>query len=413
MRRSTREAADLICAVGADRHSYTSWVNTVDAVLTPFFLADRWDYLDLRQDLRPARDLVDGFNSANFMKGKGHSGGRRHNRTLWEATEREVRPILEALHRGLLTLADRLTQSAPRPPLLPVLHPPSFARLRDDVAAETVAEGIAALVDEGVEQYEAARRSGWPGSVRTRSGSGMPPDFAVSQSFEEPLGWFLTREVRTRYRAALGELQPSAPVGSRLATTGMEHVEGLASGTTGATGRPVEESATYRDLAADVHPRIYAAYVAIAVNYLAEVRELMPKYAEDSGQGLRRDPVTVYGNVGFINSQVNNSSVSVAETIAGIDASIRTVADRGLTDVSSAIRALTEAVQQDPQLAEDLRAELLDHVADVADAAAAPDEPRRLSRARLAMGAITAAAGTSAQLGQAVTTWQTVLGQLF
>jgi hypothetical protein len=37
--------------------------------------------------------------------------------------------------------------------------------------------------------------------------------------------------------------------------------------------------------------RIHAAFVAIALDYLTEVLELMPKYAEDSGQGKRRDPV--------------------------------------------------------------------------------------------------------------------------
>lgn len=49
-----------------------------------------------------------------------------------------------------------------------------------------------------------------------------------------------------------------------------------------------------REIVVGIYPRIYAGYVAIAVNYLAEVLELMPDYAEASGQGKRRDPVTVY-----------------------------------------------------------------------------------------------------------------------
>ncbi|PPS74382.1 hypothetical protein BV882_12080 [Streptomyces sp. 46] len=169
----------------------------------------------------------------------------------------------------------------------------------------------------------------------------------------------------------------------------------------------------YREIAVGIHPRIYAAYIAIAVNYLAEVLELMPKYAEDSGQGKRRDPITINArNIGAI-GEVNNSHVSVADTVNSIGATVQAVADRGQTDTADAIRALAEAIERDPGLAEDLRAQLLDNVADVADAAAAPDGPRALSRGRAAMAAITSAAGASSQLAQAVSTWQGVLGQLF
>ncbi|MFE4960809.1 hypothetical protein ACFRCW_44605 [Streptomyces sp. NPDC056653] len=130
----------------------------------------------------------------------------------------------------------------------------------------------------------------------------------------------------------------------------------------------------------------------------------MPNYADASGQGKRLDPVTVYGNVGLINSEVSNSHISVADTVT----------NRGDTGgAAAAIRALTEAIQQDRELAEELRAQLLDLIADVADAAAAPGEPRRLNRARAAMAAITSASGASSQLTQAVSTWHGVLGQLF
>jgi len=175
------------------------------------------------------------------------------------------------------------------------------------------------------------------------------------------------------------------------------------------------EYQAYREIAAEIHPRIYAAYVAIAVNYLAEVLELMPEYAEASGQGKRRDPVTVYGNVGAINSQVSNSNVSVADTVISIGTTIKVLSDSGNTSAAAAISALTEAIQHDPELADDLRNQLLDNVADIADAAAAPTpaEHRKLSRAKAAMSAITAAANTSSQLAHAVSTWHDVLGTLF
>jgi hypothetical protein len=328
---------------------------------------------------------------------------------LWDASEHELRPILSEIHKNLLTLADRLTNSPPRPPLLPVQHPPTFARLREDVAAETVAERLATLIDEGVHQHQAAKDGGWPGSVRFR-GSHFPRECALNDSFEDSLSGFLTADVLIRYRTALsGQVHHPNALHAAL---GIKHAEDLAIGTF-ASGHPNPTSVMYRETAVGIHPRIYAAYVAIAVNYLAEVLELMPKYAEDSGQGKRRDPITINArNIGAI-GEVNNSHVSVADTVTSIGATIQAVADRGQTDAADAIRALAEAIEQDPELAEDLRAELLDNVADVADAAAAPEKPRALSRGRAAMAAITTAAGTSSQLAQAVSTWHGVLGQLF
>ena len=85
----------------------------------------------------------------------------------------------------------------------------------------------------------------------------------------------------------------------------------------------------------------------------------------------------------------------------------------GEPGIAEAIRALSEAIQQAPEIAEDQRAELLNHVADVADGAAAPDEPRRLARARAAIAMITTAAGASTTLAQAVDTWHQAVGHLF
>ncbi len=270
------------------------------------------------------------------------------------------------------------------------------------MAAETVAERLTTLIEEGVKQYEAAQNNGgWPGSVPFRGAGHFPRECALSDSFADSLSGFLTTDVLARYKATL----------SGQGESGITHAEYLTGGkvTNAYAGSP----AMYREIAVGIHPRIYAAYIAIAVNYLAEVLELMPKYAEDSGQGKRRDPITINArNIGAI-GEVNNSHVSVADTVNSIGATVQAVADRGQTDTADAIRALAEAIERDPGLAEDLRAQLLDNVADVADAAAAPDGPRALSRGRAAMAAITSAAGASSQLAQAVSTWQGVLGQLF
>ncbi|MFH8739473.1 hypothetical protein [Streptomyces sp. NPDC017964] len=290
----------------------------------------------------------------------------------------EMRPILRELHEGLVTVTDSLTRPVPHRALLPVQHPPAFARLREDVVAETVTEQLSTLIDEGVAQYEAAHAAGgWPGSS---------PQSRLATRFASSLGSFLTTEVAQRYETA---------------TRGFDYMESTSG------------NQRYRSVAAGIHPRIYSAYVAIAVNYLAEVLEFMPAYAEASGQGKRRDPVTVYGNVGAINSEIANSQLSVADTVTSIGATINTVADRGQNDIAAALHALTEAIQQAQELAEGERAELLLNFADVADAAAAPDEPRRLARARAAIAMITTAAGASTQLAQAVDTWHQVAGQLF
>ena len=54
LRRSTREAADLIYAIGAAPHdSYDSWSRTVESILEGFFsLGDRWNSVGIRRALQ-------------------------------------------------------------------------------------------------------------------------------------------------------------------------------------------------------------------------------------------------------------------------------------------------------------------------------------------------------------------------
>ncbi|MGW4895040.1 hypothetical protein ACWEQL_22630 [Kitasatospora sp. NPDC004240] len=187
---------------------------------------------------------------------------------------------------------------------------------------------------------------------------------------------------------------------------------GLTNDEVGGGLRLVTKGLAYCESRAVPHPVALAgAYLTLGLDYLEKVEKQMPDHIEASGQGTQR-AVTVHGNVGAINSTVTNSSLVVAETVRGIEVSVGALDRDGRHDTAAALRALTRAVQQDPSLADD-RARLLDHVADVAEAAAEPDRPRALSRARLAMAAITGAAGTSTQLAQTLTTWQDTLGGLF
>ncbi|GHE16014.1 hypothetical protein [Streptomyces alanosinicus] len=306
--------------------------------------------------------------------------------SLSQASDRALRPVLNELHSGLIALADSL-MTLPRPDLPPTQHPPQSAWLREGRIAGEVSEQLTERINEAVKDYEAAREAGW-------SDSWMPGKSYWAAHFAAPIGAFRMGAIFHGFTAAV---------------SGLGGVESL-SGSPGANRDPYMFS-DYLVVATGIRTRIHSAYLAIAVNYLAEVLELMPTYAEASGQGKQPAPVVVHGNVGAINSKVNNSNVSVADTVTNIGTTIQAIADRGQTSAADAISALVEAIQQDSRMAEDLRAQLLDNVADIADATATPDEPRSLSRARAAMAAITTAAGTSSQLAQAVSTWHHVLGQ--
>ncbi|MFE4719739.1 hypothetical protein ACFRLW_25575 [Streptomyces sp. NPDC056728] len=318
----------------------------------------------------------------------------------------ELEPLLGLLHRGLIELADGLPESIDVQAVRPVPHPPKYARLSEGAFVEEVTEQfgerLAACIDEGLGLYAAVRRGDWSGP-RWESGSNGGSQESVIQK---------------RFAAVLGgtfRLQDNVPLQSHYAAAigGVAEHSGVLLFTPGHGLWAPQAFPEEREIADRLLRRVYSAYVAIAVNYLAEVQELVPRYLELSGQGKDRDPVTVYGNVGAINSHVHNSHLAVADTVTSIGATIQTVTDRGETGVADALRSLAEAIQQAPELAEDHRAQLLHSVADVADAAVAPDEPRTLSRARNAMAAITAAAGASSQLAQAVDAWHQVAGHLF
>ncbi|MFE4335962.1 hypothetical protein ACFRQM_43345 [Streptomyces sp. NPDC056831] len=377
----------LIGSAGSDGVNEDSWHMKVSRIFSGFYWGEErpLDPGGIRAALAPALQAMDREDRRPLPW---EEPGRRDHIRPWLPGE-NTSSVIRELHNGLLLLAGDLSTSVPKPPALPTLHPPNFARLRDDAVAESVSEALTRLVAKGVEQCEAGRTGSWPNSI---------PFARWDGNVRQALYPFLTTEVTQCYQDA---------------TRGFSHVDVLTYRRPAASilGPGVHE--TYRELAAEIHPRLYSAYFTIAVNYLAEVLKLMPDYAEASGQGKRRDPVTVYGNVGAIHSQVNNSNFSVADTVTHIGTTAQTVADRGDTDTAAAIHALVETIQRDPELTEDLRAQLLNNVADVADAAVAPDEPRRITRARAAMAAITGAAGASTLLAQTVSTWHEVLGQIF
>jgi hypothetical protein len=117
-------------------------------------------------------------------------------RDRWEERLRELRAGLVGLANILRTIS---------PPALPRHKPPGFARLRDDVVAESVADQLAALISEGRLRYELV----------------VDGRFSPSPSFEP--GWdfrchralvaFLTTEVPQRFTEATDGLQGMEVIG--------------------------------------------------------------------------------------------------------------------------------------------------------------------------------------------------------
>ena len=258
-------------------------------------------------------------------------------------------------------------------------------------AREGCVQDRADSIEQGVEEYHQSRAGLWPdyGSVHRW----LPiEDRSLVNRLRRPLDAFITTEVGLRYRAA---------------TTGFDVVEDLAGAFI--NGSQLAADPFYRKIADTAHPQIRACYIAIAVNYLAEVYDHMPKYAQDSGQGTPRDPVTVIGNVGAINSTVSQSTVTAANHAEGgnLNLNLRDA------DLASALSALSAVIESDKTLSEAKRAQFLDNIADIADAADSPHEPRKTNRARAIIDALTVAAGTSAHLLQAVDACRQAIDKLF
>lgn len=313
-----------------------------------------------------------------------------YNREISEIPADETRILLSELHKCLMLLAQQAATSMRPPATLPVQHPPGFARLREDVVAQSVAEHIAAAIEQGIDEFHRSRAGLW--SDYQFRHSWLPlEDRSLFRILHSPLAAFVTGEVEQRYHAA---------------TRGFDFVEDLA----GAFihGSQLSADPLYRKIADTAHPQIRACYIAIAVNYLAEVYLLMPTYAQHSGQGAPRDPVTVFGNVGAINSTVSQSTVTAAGSAEGGNLTL----NPRDTELSDAVRALHTAIQHEPMLAEDERARLLDKVAAVTDAADT-HETHKINRAFGFIEAITAATGTSAHLLQAVDACREAIDKLF
>lgn len=152
----------------------------------------------------------------------------------WEEFLREVHTQLTRIRDGLSTLPL---------PELPLVRAPSQARLKDHVSTEAMRGRLDDFITRTTALREKALTDGWTGPF----GDGWSLDGGL-------LDGFVTDEVRDRFARA---------------TAGFTCVAGW----------------TEADVAPASHARIYLAYVAIALNYLTEVRAHLDEYARDSARG--------------------------------------------------------------------------------------------------------------------------------
>ncbi|MGW1776363.1 hypothetical protein [Streptomyces sp. NPDC002104] len=268
----------------------------------------------------------------------------------WETFLRRLTEDLAAAARGLRALPP---YEAP-----PRLSPPGVARVRADTVAEAVEDRISAYVERH------ARRL-----VQTRSGS-FSMDARDWDEGAELLEDFLTVDIRRRFAR----------------TTEGFH----------AVSRWGDTSA-----AAHIRSRMHRIFVSLSLNYMVEVLRSMPDYADHSGENVPKSGITIQAGV-----------VQIANTLNNIGSNVAAVMQRGDTQSAEAINALSAAVQADPDLDPQVRAEQLENVAEVAAAMADPDAGGNRRRGRNALAALTAAVGASSQVTQAIGQWQHVFGSL-
>lgn len=282
--------------------------------------------------------------------------------TAYEPPGTPVRPAGE-WGEFLQGLADDLAATACRLRALPLSEPPprlsptGAARLREDTVAEAVEDRIFEYVEKHARRLLAAPLDGF---------SMTAADWDAGARL---LKAFLTAEIPQRFARTTEGFQVVSQWDDTSAAPG-------------------------------VRSRMHRIFVTFALNYMVEVLKSMPEYV-DPGENPQKNGIIIQGGV-----------VQIANTLNVIGSNVAAVMQRGDTQSAEAVNALSAAVQADPDLDPQSRAEQLENVADVAAAVADPDTDGSRRRGRNALAAITAAAGASSQITQAIEQWQHVFTSL-
>ncbi|MFK0203883.1 hypothetical protein [Streptomyces lavendulae] len=134
-----------------------SWYSRMGSILSPYFSPEA-PWMTIGQPWR----IVERVNSL-----KAHLAIFGHPPiSVDEIPPNAFRPILSDLHKYLVRLSDAF-MALPRPTFPPAVRPPRFARLREDVVAETVSQELAELI----EPFQRGHRSGDDLGARNGQGS--------------------------------------------------------------------------------------------------------------------------------------------------------------------------------------------------------------------------------------------------
>jgi len=152
--------------------------------------------------------------------------------------------------------------------------------------------------------------------------------------------------------------------------------------------------------------RLAQAYLVLGLDYLEEVRERMPDYAEASGQRAPEPNIsmTIKGGT-FQGVQFGTKIENINSTIAG-------VVNQSGSDTAAALEALKQAILSHNGLGREETQELIDNVEYLAEAAEKPPEKRNRGIIKLALAALTGAATAGTELGKVMSSWGDVLHKI-
>ncbi|MEA5366612.1 hypothetical protein VA596_44275 [Amycolatopsis sp., V23-08] len=314
-------------------------------------LADRWSGLE----------NFDGWVSFNvdsdcgYLLGQALQPGATYSRKYLMA---KVKDISEGLNSISVSLHEfQVPGSLIKVP--EVVHAPRFARLNPGILARLLSEDLAARIEAGRELEKTAETAGVM----------SPP---IQKWVEEASD-------------VLGGLSPEVLHGFTRLVSGS-----AACGCLGVTS-PIE---------------LARAYLALGLDYLEEVRERMPDYAEASGQLAPEPRVSMTFEGGTFNG------AQFAGTISNVDSTIAGVVNQSGSDTAAALKALEQAVLSESRWSKDEKRDLLDNVECLAEAAEKPPEKRNRGMLKSVLSALTAAAAGGTAVGKVMDSWGDVLHKI-
>jgi hypothetical protein len=132
--------------------------------------------------------------------------------------------------------------------------------------------------------------------------------------------------------------------------------------------------------------------------------------AENAESAKEKGPVPSYITYRF-SGPVGQLIAGEGQTVRNINSHIAAVVGLGQENVGEALLRLSEATLADPQLDDSSRAQILESIEDLADAAEASPNERKSGRIRGAIEVIGQMAGVATQLGEVWNQWGPIITQ--